>query len=89
MKGKIIHTLVITIIQVVYRNAKDMKITFEDYAGELTNDKMKELTAKLKKTETSTSHILTFGIHSVLIENLTTSSRMDMNEEEAIIDVMS
>lgn len=39
----------ITIIQVVYRNAKDMKITFEDYAGELTNDKMKELTAKLKK----------------------------------------
>ena len=39
----------ITIIQVVYRNAKDMKITFEDYAGELTNDKMKELIAKLKK----------------------------------------
>ena len=41
----------ITIIQVVYRNAKDMKITFEDYAGELTNDKMKELTAKLKKAK--------------------------------------
>ena len=89
MKGKIIHTLVITIIQVVYRNAKDMKITFEDYAGELTNDKMKELIAKLKKPKHLHLNILTFGIHSVLIENLTTSSRMDMNEEEAIIDVMS
>ena len=79
----------ITIIQVVYRNAKDMKITFEDYAGELTNDKMKELIAKLKKPKHLHLNILTFGIHSVLIENLTTSSRMDMNEEEAIIDVMS
>ena len=40
---------IVTLVLSYTPPTKDMKIIFEDYAGELSNDKKKELTAKLQR----------------------------------------